>query len=232
MKALLRGPADVWTGRRRWCLAAGLLTIAVAGITTAAHQGVRSLPGVVRTNTGTLSGTLPTSGEPASARRGQARSAPTAMRIPAIGLSVRVGELGTNADGTVEVPTDFAKAGWFRLGPSPGQLGSAVILGHVDSYQGPAAFFRLRELHAGDEVDVQLANGSTARFLVRSVETYAKDRFPSRLVYAPHGDQALQLVTCGGVFDPSVRSYRSNVVVFTTLAGTHQNAGRAPALAQ
>ncbi|MHB8329033.1 MAG: class F sortase [Acidimicrobiales bacterium] len=149
-----------------------------------------------------------------------ARSAPVTLRIPAIGLAVSVSELGLNADGTVQVPTNFQEPGWFRLGPSPGQVGSAVILGHVDSYQGPAVFFQLRSLLPGDRVDVTLADGVVAHFVVDTVAMYPKGKFPARQVYASHGYGALQLVTCGGVFDTTTRSYLSNVVAYTSLVST------------
>jgi hypothetical protein len=149
-----------------------------------------------------------------------ARSAPVALRIPAIGVAVSVTSLALNADGTVQVPTDYALPGWFRLGPPPGQLGSAVILGHVDSHRGPAVFFRLRLLKPGDRVEVTSADGKVNTFVVRAVETYPKKLFPARLVYGSHGYSALQLVTCGGEFDARTRSYVSNVVAYTALAGT------------
>ena len=149
-----------------------------------------------------------------------ARSTPVALRIPALDLAVSLSELGLNPDGTVQVPTDFQEPGWFRLGPTPGQVGSAVILGHVDSYRGPAVFFRLRSLRAGDRVEVRLADGAVARFAVRAVETYLKREFPARRVYASRGYPALHLVTCGGTFDTRTRSYLSNVVVYTSLVAT------------
>jgi sortase (surface protein transpeptidase) len=145
------------------------------------------------------------------------RSAPLELRIPAIGVSTSMTELGLNPDNTVEVPTDFQQAGWFAPGPSPGQPGSAVILGHVDSYRGPAVFFRLRSLHPGDAVEVRLADGAVAHFAVTAVETYLKDQFPAERVYGPHGNSALQLVTCGGEFDRQARSYLSNIVAYTSL---------------
>jgi sortase (surface protein transpeptidase) len=150
----------------------------------------------------------------------QRRSAPISLRIPVINLSAPVSELGLNADRTVEVPTDFARPGWFRMGPSPGQLGSAVILGHVDSYSGPAVFYELRTLRQGDGVEVALADGAVARFVVTGVAMYPKADFPSQRVYASNGGAALNLVTCGGEFDRSIRSYLSNVVVYTALVGT------------
>jgi sortase (surface protein transpeptidase) len=145
------------------------------------------------------------------------RSTPVALHIPAIGVDVPVSTLGLNPDRTVEVPIDFQEPGWFRLGPSPGQVGSAVILGHVDSRSGPAVFFRLRYLNAGDRVDVTLADGTIAHFEVGAVRMYSKRQFPARQVYGSHGYSALQLVTCGGVFDTRTRSYLSNVVAYTSL---------------
>jgi hypothetical protein len=149
-----------------------------------------------------------------------ARSVPVALRIPAIGVAVSLSTLGLNPDGTVQVPTNFQEPGWFRLGPSPGQVGSAVILGHVDSRQGPAVFFRLGSLRAGDKVEVSLANGMVAHFVVTTVAMYPKEQFPARQVYASRGYSALQLVTCGGQFDTNTRSYLSNVVAYTSLVAT------------
>ncbi len=154
------------------------------------------------------------------------RPTPVALRIPAIGVDVSLSTLGLNADHTVQVPTDFQQAGWFGLGPSPGQTGSAVILGHVDSYTGPAVFFQIRTLRAGDQVNVSLADGAIAHFQVTAVAMYAKDQFPAQQVYAPHGGSALQLVTCGGTFDTHTRSYLSNIVAYTTLVATTPATGQ------
>jgi LPXTG-site transpeptidase (sortase) family protein len=172
-----------------------------------------------------------TSGTPAAQARGNtvtpsgaapvvARSAPVALRIPAIDVDVSLSGLGVNPDGTVQVPDDFQEPGWFRLGPSPGEAGSAVILGHVDSYEGPAVFFRLRSLQAGDQIEVTLANGVVAHFEVDTVAMYPKDDFPAEQVYGSQGDSALQLVTCGGQFDSDAGSYLSNVVASTSLVAT------------
>jgi sortase (surface protein transpeptidase) len=116
------------------------------------------------------------------------------------------------------VPEGTAQPGWFRLGPTPGQIGSSVILGHVDSYLGPGVFFQLRTLAAGDQVDVGLADGLTAQFTVNAVAEYSKTDFPAQRVYGSHGSSALQLVTCGGVFDHQTGSYLSNIVVYTSLS--------------
>jgi hypothetical protein len=148
---------------------------------------------------------------------GLARSRPVHLTIPALGLSVPLSSLGLNANGTVSVPTNGAVPGWYRLGATPGQLGTAVILGHVDSYLGPAVFFELRALVLGDRVNVRLADGVTAHFRVIGTTTYLKAAFPARLVYGARSYGALQLVTCGGVFDQGTGHYLSNVVVYTAL---------------
>jgi len=145
-----------------------------------------------------------------------ARSVPVSLRVPAIAVSVPLSTLGLNLDGSVQVPTSVTEPGWFRLGPTPGQIGSAVILGHVDSYQGPGVFFELRALQAGDQVQVTLADGVVANFAVTAVATYTKTQFPAQQVYGSHGTSALQLVTCGGTFDTQTGHYLSNIVVYTS----------------
>lgn len=156
---------------------------------------------------------------PTGAAKSDARASvrPVFLRIPAIGVRTRLEELGLNTDGTVEVPADPDAAGWYGLGTPPGARGSAVILGHVDSVDGPAVFNRLRTLHRGDDVVVGLADGSSVRFMVRSVTTYPNAQFPARAVYAATTGRTLNLVTCGGAYDPARGGYQANVVVHARL---------------
>jgi sortase (surface protein transpeptidase) len=127
--------------------------------------------------------------------------------------------LGIQADGQVQVPTTTRVVGWYRYGVTPGQVGSAVILGHVDSYLGPGVFFDLKMLKAGDPLNLTLADGTHARFIVTEVVQYLKTSFPDKSVYGTHGtSRSLQLVTCGGVFDHATGHYLSNVVVYSRLA--------------
>jgi sortase (surface protein transpeptidase) len=149
-----------------------------------------------------------------------AHSVPVSLRIPAIGVSVSLSTLGLNADGSPQVPTKYQQPGWYKLGPAPGQTGSAVILGHVDDQSGPAVFFKLGTLKAGDKVDVSLTDGVVVHFAVTDVATYLKAQFPSQKVYGSHGYSGLQLVTCGGKFDTATGHYLSNVVAFTKLVST------------
>jgi sortase (surface protein transpeptidase) len=142
---------------------------------------------------------------------------PVRISIPRIGVTSSLDRLGYGPHRTVKVPDRWEVAGWYVHGPRPGALGSAVILGHVDSTNGPAVFFRLRELRRGDRIDVGRADGSTLRFVVERTEQHLKKEFPTDEVYYPTLTPALRLVTCGGEFDSSVGHYRSNLIVFAKL---------------
>jgi hypothetical protein len=209
------GLASPWYDRRGpfrwWVVAIVLLLGAAVTLGLAVRANERSLPGLLYPG-------INAAGAPKA--RPVARALPVTLSIPAIGLTVPLSQLGLNPDGTVQVPTNFQEPGWYRFGPSPGQLGSAVILGHVDSYQGPAVFFRLRTLRPGDQVEVALADGVTTHFVVRQVAMYSKARFPTVRVYGSHGYSGLQLVTCGGAFDTQTRHYLSNIVVYTSLVSS------------
>lgn len=141
-------------------------------------------------------------------------ASPRRVEIPSIGVSSELEPLGLNDDGTMQVPSDFQRAGWFTLGPQPGQRGPAIIAGHVDSEVGPAVFIRLGELAVGDEVLVPREDGTTARFHVTAIESYSKDAFPAAAVYGPVPGPELRLITCDGAFDASSRQYRDNLVVY------------------
>jgi hypothetical protein len=156
------------------------------------------------------------------------RSAPVSVAIPAIGVNSKLLHLGVNADGTIQVPslyTAASEAAWYKYSATPGQIGSSVIEGHVDSYGGPAVFFRLGALRPGDRVDVTLADGVTAVFRVTGVRRYAKSNFPAKTIYGATRFAALRLITCGGAFDYTTGHYLSSTVVFASLASSRR-AGR------
>jgi Sortase domain len=144
-------------------------------------------------------------------------SPPVRVRIPSIGVDSPLVQLGVDGDGALVPPDDFARAGWFADGPVPGEIGPAVLAGHVDSHDGPAVFFRLVDLATGADVLVDLADGTTVRFTVAGAARYPKDEFPTEDVYGPTPRAELRLITCGGEFDRDRRSYRDNVVVFARL---------------
>ncbi|MGH9021145.1 MAG: class F sortase [Acidimicrobiales bacterium] len=145
------------------------------------------------------------------------RSRPTHISIPSLGISAPLSQLGINKNKTVQVPTKWAVPGWYKYGPAPGQEGSAVILGHVDSTNGPAVFYRLATIKYGAKIVITDANGRVLHFAVIGLREYQKAKFPDKVVYGPRHYAALQLVTCGGVFDRSTGHYLANIVVFSTL---------------
>ncbi len=130
-------------------------------------------------------------------------------------MSTSIVTLGLNRDGSVQVPSNTVQVGWYKFGPAPGQRGSAVILGHVDSYRGIGVFFYLDTLRPGDQVVVRLADRKIVRFAVIGLREYTKSQFPEKVVYGYRAYSALQLVTCGGVFDHQTGHYLSNIVVYT-----------------
>jgi sortase (surface protein transpeptidase) len=160
----------------------------------------------------------PTQSSPSS-QPGLPRSEPTTLDIPAIAVHSELVALGLNPDQTVRVPpvSTPMQAGWYEHGPTPGEIGPAVILGHVDGTNQPGVFYRLHELAAGAEVRVMRKDGSTAVFEVRRVEQVAKDAFPTGAVYADTTDAELRLITCGGAFNRTTGHYLDNLIIYATM---------------
>jgi hypothetical protein len=151
------------------------------------------------------------------------QSLPVSVAIPTIGVQSKLLHLGRNEDGTMAVPnliTSANDAAWYKYSVTPGQIGTAVIEGHVDSYQGPAVFFRLGALRPGNRINVTLADEIMAVFRVTGVREYAKDEYPADTIYAPANYAALRLITCGGDFDAATGHYLNSVVVFASLVSS------------
>lgn len=152
--------------------------------------------------------------------------APVRLKIPSIGVDSELMDLGLQADGSLEVPPDGFPAGWYTGAPTPGELGPAIIAGHVDWGGQPGVFYDLRDLRPGDDIAVTREDGSTARFRVTRVEQFDKDAFPTQAVYGDLDHAGLRLITCGGAFDPTMRSYDDNLVVFAELVGSDPRRGQ------
>ncbi len=148
-----------------------------------------------------------------------AHIAPVQVMIPAIDVDSPLVNLGLNADGTLEVPSNYAKAGWFTGGNYPGDPTGppGLIAGHVDDYTGPAVFYELSSLVAGDEVHVVRADNTVAVFVVTATAQFPKDAFPADQVYAPVPGSEIVLITCTGDFNEDARSYLDNFVVRAAL---------------
>ncbi|MGO4603886.1 sortase domain-containing protein [Terrabacter sp. 2YAF2] len=147
-------------------------------------------------------------------------SEPTGIEIPSIGVrSTHFVPLGIQRDGTISVPGTAQEVGLYGAGPTPGQLGPAVLAAHVDTPSGvPGIFYELSRVKAGDVVKVSRRDGSHLTFTVDRVAAFKKTQFPTELVYKGDFTRAeIRLVTCGGPTD-SRNEYRDNVVVFGHLS--------------
>lgn len=138
---------------------------------------------------------------------------PVRVSIPAIGLSARVVPVGVNSARQLVMP-DPSVAGWYRQGPAPGALGAAVIVGHVDSDEGPAVFYRLTGIRRGDTVQVERGDGSRSTFVISRVTVVDRRAFPSQAVYnGPTRGAAIRLITCTGPFDTNA-GYLDTVIAW------------------
>lgn len=214
-------------------MVAGLLGLVGAGLLVAGWHAQQRAPSPTGTAARVGSPGASTAGGPgpAAAPAGIAThgpvlagSTPTHLSIPGIGVSSSLLNLGLNPDRTVQVPplTRDAPAGWYRYSPTPGQLGPSIILGHIDSARyGPGVFFKLGALHKGQTVSVTRADHTVAVFRIDLVAQYPKSHFPTDTVYGNTDHAALRLITCGGRFNASARSYDDNIVAFASLVSSH-----------
>ncbi|SDQ82341.1 class F sortase [Thermostaphylospora chromogena] len=148
------------------------------------------------------------------------KTRPTRITIPKIGVSAPVQPLGLQKSGEIAVPP-LSKphlTGWYRLGPVPGEIGPAVILGHVNTKRGPAVFSRLREIQRGDKIRVARSDGKIVEFTVDGVEQISKSAFPTNRVYGNLNDAGLRLVSCGGVYNRRTGHYSDNIIVYATMS--------------
>jgi sortase (surface protein transpeptidase) len=204
-------------GRGRLAVALAALVLGAGCSAASAGRAAEPAPPLTSGAPATTAGGVDAARGFRSTRGYRATPVPVRIEIPSIGVASSLDRLGRAPDRTVEVPSRWEVAGWYAPGTRPGDPGSAVILGHVDSKRGPAVFFRLRELRRGDDITVTRADGSSVRFAVDRTEQYDKRRFPTDAVYYPTLAPELRLVTCGGEFDATAGHYRSNVIVFATL---------------
>ncbi|BCJ60672.1 class F sortase [Micromonospora endophytica] len=146
-------------------------------------------------------------------------SQPLGIEAGAIDLDAPVHSVGVAPDGSIAAPTAgrAQEAGWYDQGPTPGQYGPAVIVGHVDTDTGPAVFAHLRELRPGNRVEVTRSDGSVAVFEVDRVGRYDKEKLPADEVFGDFSRPQLRLITCGGRWVGGQTGYADNVIVFASL---------------
>ncbi|WP_051367350.1 class F sortase [Hamadaea tsunoensis] len=151
-------------------------------------------------------------------------SQPTRIVIPSIGLRAPVHGVGRDTDGSIAVPALALRneAGWFREGPTPGQYGPAILVGHVDTKDHPAVFAHIDDLKAGARIEITRRDRQVAIFEVNSVETFSKAQLPVKRVYDDYSRPGLRLITCGGTWVGGELGYASNVIVFASLVTVHK----------
>ncbi|MGE7432698.1 class F sortase [Kitasatospora sp. NPDC001175] len=152
------------------------------------------------------------------------RSKPTKIKIPRLRVEAPFTELGLDKAGALEVPPadNPNLVGWFREGPTPGERGAALLVGHVDTTKGPAVFLMVRTLAPGDTVEITRADRTVAVFAVDAVKTYPKNGFPDNEVYADAPDAQLRLITCGGTYNRKTKDYSENIVAFAHLQSSRK----------
>jgi Sortase domain len=196
-------------------LAPLIVTLALIGVFLAAVGlgQIPAIPGMVDL--------LSSWGAPAGTGAGLGRSVPTRISIPSLGVRANTVEVGKAADGSIAPPTSdpVKDAGWYQLGPTPGEMGTAVIVGHVDTANKPAVFGKLGALGQGKLIEVRRQDRRTATFTVNSVERFPKTSFPADRVFeAAARKPRLVLITCGGAWVGGELGYADNVIVFATLS--------------
>jgi sortase (surface protein transpeptidase) len=143
---------------------------------------------------------------------------PVRLRIPSVGIDTEFsGPLGVNEDQTIEVPEGYEEVGWYEFGPKPGEFGPAVVLGHVDSYQGPAVFWPLQQVSVGDTIEIERVDGTVVVFVVTNLERHQQSGFPTAKVYGDIDHAGLRLITCSGTFDRGQQVYSHNLIVYAQL---------------
>ncbi|MGK5696736.1 class F sortase [Streptomyces sp. URMC 128] len=213
-----------------WCLAALVLTVSMVagrGESSSDTGGPPHAPPAVPTAAPAASAAPDAPPSSAAPHRTAAsgagpqlpRSRPVRLHIPKISVNAPFTDLVIGRSGQLEPPPahDTNLVGWYAKGASPGEAGTAIIAGHVDTATSPAVFARLSELRKGDRFHVARADGSRATFVVDDAQSFDKDDFPSDRVYGDTPDAQVRLITCAGAYDRQARDYTENLVVFAHL---------------
>ncbi|MEH1166160.1 class F sortase [Micromonospora sp. CPCC 205539] len=198
-------------GRRPWSLPLAVVLVLAGVFATGAGLGRSAGP----FDLAPAGGDRPARGE----SRGLSASRPVRLSVPAIKVAAPVAPVGQARDGSIAVPPleRHNETGWYDGGPTPGEPGPAVIVGHVDTKSGPSVFYNLGKLQPGDLIEVARADRSVVVFKVDTVEHFPKDSLPGERIYGHEGPAGLRLITCGGEFVGGGTGYKDNVIAFATL---------------
>jgi len=200
--------------RLRVCLLAIVLALALSACDSAATSEVPEARMSHPMNANAASTVLPIG-------KTEASSNPVRLIIPAIAINAPVEWIGTQSNGDLATPAQnpWEDVGWYNLGPHPGERGSAVMDGHLDRPGGyPAVFWRLHDLHIGDEILVMNTSGKTLHFQVTRIAFYTPQEAPIQDIFGNWGGTYLNLVTCAGDWIPSQHQTNLRLVVYTSLS--------------
>lgn len=151
-------------------------------------------------------------------------SLPVFIRVPAVGIEAEFETpLNLDSTGSMEVPKGFDTVAWYKYSPTPGEVGPSVVVGHVDSENGPEVFQPLKDLKEGDLIEINREDGSIAVFEVYKMSYHSKKRFPLDKVFGDVDGSELRLITCGGTFDYNERSYSHNLVIYAKFLHWNQS---------
>lgn len=152
-------------------------------------------------------------------------SNPTRLIIKRLGVNAPVEDVGLQKNGTIETPAieKTNLVGWYRHGPTAGESGPAVMLGHKDTRNRSAVFSRVGEIRNGDVIEVRRRDGVTAVFTVGGVEQVGKTVFPTQRVYGDQANAQLHLITCGGTYNRNTGHYTDNIIVYATMTSSYRS---------
>jgi sortase (surface protein transpeptidase) len=142
---------------------------------------------------------------------------PTGIYIKTLKINAPIVPVGLAPDDTLQVPEDEKAVGWYIYGALPGDVGTSVITGHLDTTYGPAVFWHLKNLRPGDSIEISRSDGSKASFRVDSLQEYSQDNFPIEQVYGKTDSASLRLITCSGTYNKKLGRYSNNLVVYASL---------------
>ncbi|MEU1214488.1 class F sortase [Streptomyces sp. NPDC005791] len=218
-------PAPPAAGRSLlWPLAAVGLGFLLVYNSFDASAGVPPAPAVVSLPSPSKPASPAPSASASAPSPGLPRSEPVRIRIRSIAVDAPFTPLSIGSSGQLNAPPadDANLVGWFKDGATPGERGTSVVAGHVDTKTGPAVFLLLSTLKSGNTVDIARRDGTIVSFEVDEVETFSKADFPDERVYADTGKAQLRLITCGGEYNKKKKDYEDNVVVFAHLASARK----------
>lgn len=145
-------------------------------------------------------------------------SIPKSISIPTLSVKSEIESVGLDKEGRIDTPKDVYNTGWYALGVKPGEKGSAVIDGHLDTPEGkPSVFFKLKSLKEGDTIEIESEDNKTYTFKVYDVVDYPLETIPMGKIVEATNEKRLNLITCGGDWDKEKKLYSERTVVYAKM---------------